>query len=127
MKKCVSCNKETEDLRHICPYCGGETFIQAGSAEDQLSWNDAMANQTKASKLVDQSVKLIMESKYKKAEKVLKKAIEINPYNATAHGNMGGIFLRQGRPKEAIPWLEKALELNPNIEGVPEALQQAKG
>jgi Flp pilus assembly protein TadD len=85
-----------------------------------------MAKQSEAAKYVDQSVKLIRSGKFTEAEEVLKKAIEINPYNATAHGNMGGIFLRQGCPKEAIPWFMKALELNPNLEGVPEALQQAK-
>jgi len=126
MKKCVSCNKEIDDLYHQCPQCGGETFMQSGSSSDSASWYDSMAKQSEASTLVDKSVKLIMSGKFTEAEKVLKKAIVINPFNATAHSNMGGVFDRQGRFKEAIPWFEKALDLNPHLEGVPQALQKAK-
>ncbi len=27
MKKCLSCGKETEDMRNSCPYCGGREFL----------------------------------------------------------------------------------------------------
>jgi Tfp pilus assembly protein PilF len=37
----------------------------------------------------------------------VKKAVEINPMDATAHGNMGTIFLRQGQYEKAISWLKK--------------------
>ncbi len=126
MKECLSCHSPVEDLRHVCPRCGGTMFVQALSAQDALSALDAMQSQAEAAQHVDRSVQLILQGRYAEAESELKNAIKINPMNATAHGNMGSVFLRQGRPEEAIPWLEKALELNPRLEGVPEALAQAR-
>ena len=126
MKKCASCMKDVDDLCHQCPYCGGDTFIQSGSEADSSSLYESMEKQSEAAKLVDKSVILINAGKYNEAEKVLKEAIDINPYNATAHANMGGVFHRQRRLKEAVPWLEKAIELNPYIEGVPDALQEVR-
>jgi len=82
--------------------------------------------QTEAARRVDLSVSLNEKGKYSEAERELKEAIKLNPFNATAHGNLGAIFLKQGKPKEAILWLEKALNLNPKLEGVTEALAQAR-
>jgi len=121
MKKCVQCNTEFEDLRHSCPKCGSTAFQM-----DMDNASDIFDKQTKAAELVTQGDQLMQAGNFKEAEKVLSRAIEINPYNETAHGNMGGVFYFQGRYAEAIPWLEKALEINPNIEGVPEALREAR-
>jgi len=116
----------TRDLIHVCPSCGQETFYQGGSGPDALPLLDAMQKQMKAAEHVDRGAGFILQGLYAEAEKELKLAIKINPLNATAHGNMGGIFLRQNKPKKAIPWLEKALKINPHLEGVPEALVRAK-
>ncbi|HUT92376.1 MAG TPA: tetratricopeptide repeat protein [Thermoguttaceae bacterium] len=124
IKKCLTCGKDVQGLRHTCPHCGGEAFMASGN--DVGSFIDAMGKQAEAKEHVDRGAELAMQGRYGEAEAELKKAIEINPTNATAHGNMGGVFLKSGRPKEAIPWLEKALELNPHLEGVSDALSHAK-
>jgi tetratricopeptide (TPR) repeat protein len=121
MKECLSCQRKIEDLRHICPHCGGKEF-----SGDALSMLDAMQKQSDARQHVDRGAELARQGRFAEAEKKLRQAIEINPLNATAHGNLGGVYLRRGMPEEAIPWLEKALELNPYLEGIPEALTQAR-
>jgi Tfp pilus assembly protein PilF len=40
--------------------------------------------------------------------------------------NPGGVFYRHGKLAEAIPWLEKALALDAQLAGVPEALAHAR-
>jgi HEAT repeat protein len=125
-KQCLSCRKRVEFLRHTCPHCGGEAFAQAGTPEEAVAMLDAMQKQAEAKEHVDRAAQLLFEGSYVEAETELRAAIAINPLNATAHANMGGVFLRLERPGEAIPWLEKALELNPRIEGVSQALAQAR-
>ncbi len=101
-------------------------FAQEFSGDEGLKKLDAVDQQMEASRLVDQGFNLIREGRFSAAEATLRKAIEVNPYNATAHGNLGGVFYRQNRFAEAIPWLEKALELNPQLAGVPDALAHAR-
>lgn len=125
MKECLSCHNKIEDLRHTCPHCGSTGSFSAGS-DDAISMIDAMQKQAEAAKHVDRGAQLILQENYTDAINELRLAIEMNPFNATAHGNMGDIYLRQKLFNEAIPWLEKALELNPHLEGVPQALAQAK-
>jgi len=127
MKQCSSCHNQVDDLGHLCPHCGSEAgFYSGGSGAEALSMLDAMQKQTEAARLVDRGARLIMQGRYAEAEKQLTTALAVNPMNATAHGNMGGLLLRQGRPGEAIPLLEKALQLHPGLEGVGQALAQAK-
>lgn len=127
MKTCSSCEHQVEDLRHTCPHCGSDArFYSADSGEEALPMLDAMKKQAEAARLVDQGARSIMTGAYDEAEGTLTAALAINPMNATAHGNMGAIHLRRGRPDAAIPWLEKALELNPGLEGIPQALSEAR-
>lgn len=126
MKECTTCRNQMEDLRHTCPHCGGESFLSVGSADDPASSLVAMQRQMEAKQHVDRGGQLILQGHHGQAEAELRKAIEINPFNATAHANIGNVFIRQERYMEAIPWLEKALELNPWIDGVPEALVRAR-
>lgn len=121
MKTCALCGAEFEDLRHSCPKCGSTAFSM-----DMSTAGEVLQRQTKAAELVTRGDQLGRAGKYVEAEQVLREAIEINPFNETAYGNLGGVFYFQGRYAEAIPWLEKALEINPAIEGVPEALARAK-
>ena len=44
-----------------------------------------------------------------------KRAIQLNPHNADANNMMGGsLSLASARYEEGIPWLERALQLNPS-------------
>lgn len=125
-QECLSCHGKVNALQNTCPHCGGTMFMQAGSGQDALSWLDTMEKQKAAAQHVDRGAQLILQGRYIEAEKELESAIKVNPMNATAHSNMGAIFHRQERFEDAIPWLEKALELNPHLEGVPEALTQVR-
>ena len=69
---------------------------------------------------------LMQQGRFAEAEKALKRAQEINPHNACAFGNMGGVYFLQGKYAEAIPWLEKAVSLDPTLEGIPGHLATAK-
>lgn len=126
MKMCAACHSQVEDLRHTCPRCGGDAFLIAGSGEEVASALDAMQKQLAAKQHVDRGGQLLLKGRYAEAERELRTAIEVNPMNATAHANMGGVYSARGRNIEAIPWFEKALELDPAIEGVPEALDRAR-
>ncbi len=126
MKKCVECNAEVDDRAYVCPKCGSGTLIGSYSAEDALSMLDSMQDQYKAKEHVDNSMPLYLAGQYNEAIAELQIALKLAPLNPTAHGNMGAILLKQGKPEQAIPWLEKALELNPNLEGIPQALATAK-
>lgn len=126
MKKCMECNAEVDDRASVCPKCGGSTLVGSYSAQDALSLLDNMKGQQEAKEHVDRGARLFMQGKYDEAISECRKAIDINPMNATAHGNLGNALIHQGKVSEAIPWLEKALELNPNLEGVPAALAHAK-
>jgi tetratricopeptide (TPR) repeat protein len=126
MIECLSCHAQLEDLRVVCPSCGGKMFVHSGATEDALAGLEAMGKQAKAAEYVNRGSLLIMEGRYAEATQILKMAIAVNPFDANAYSNMGDIFLRQGQTKEAISWFEKALEINPYLEGVPDALQQAR-
>ena len=54
-------------------------------------------------------------SEYTKAEKILRKAIELDPNYAKAFNNLGNIFSKSKRRyKEAIVAYNKAIKINPN-------------
>ena len=65
--------------------------------------------QYQASQLVDQGAELCRRNKFNKAEAEFHKAIEVNPWNATAHANIGLVMFRENRLEEAIRWWDKAL------------------
>jgi tetratricopeptide (TPR) repeat protein len=95
--------------------------------QDAVSGLEAMAKQAEAAQHVTRGAHAILQGHYVQAEEDLRKAIAINPLNATAHANMGDIFRRQGRYAQAIPWFERALELDPGIEGAAVALAHVRG
>ncbi len=54
------------------------------------------------------------EGKFKRAEELLRKALEINPFLSTAYINLGNIFIDKGRLDEGIDYYKKAIVINPN-------------
>ncbi len=109
-------------LRFACPSCGSERFAVESEEHQQLMRD----RQRRSSQHVDRGGTLFQQGRHDEAEAEFRQAIEINPWNATAHGNIGVIFLRRGEPREAIRWLERALELNPRVPGGRECLEMAK-
>lgn len=126
MRKCLDCDANVPEGAYVCPTCGGANFIGSYSADDAQTALDSMQNQLKAKEHVDRSVQLYLQDRLDEAIAELQAALKIAPLNPTAHGNMGAVLMKQGKPEEAIAWFEKALELNPGIEGGASALAQAK-
>jgi Tfp pilus assembly protein PilF len=53
-------------------------------------------------------------------------ALELNPYHFGALEGMGHCRLRQGDPAAAVEYFTRALELNPNLWEVYDALERAR-
>jgi len=123
-KTCAQCNSKVHVLAHVCPHCGDGGTLVGSIPQDDLS--DVLTKQSEARSLVDQSMSFMQQGRFAEAEEVLKRAQAINPYNACAFGNMGGVYFLQGKFAEAIPWLEKALTLDPTLEGIEGHLATAR-
>src|SRR6266568_3968155 len=63
----------------------------------------------------DYAVVLMKEGKLDEAERVFRKALEIDPSFADAYNNLGYLFERQGKPAEAIAEYKKAVEHKPSF------------
>jgi hypothetical protein len=111
-------------LAHACPNCGERDGLVSVLPMDGAQ--ATLQRQMRARSLVDESVELIERGEYGRAEAVLREAQKQNPHNACAFGNLGGVFFEQERFEEAIPWLEKALTIDPGLEGIPQALEEAR-
>ena len=126
MIECVFCHQELEDLRYICPVCGNQDFMPSNPAEGSIADLDAMSKQVKAALHINQGFQLFREKRYDDATQELQKAIDVNPFNANAYSNIGCILIEQGDIHKSIPWFEKALEINPYLEGVSQTLRHVK-
>ncbi len=51
---------------------------------------------------------------YEKAEAMLLQALTINPNSAEANGNLGNLYLKEGKPLKAVDHLNAAIEIEPN-------------
>ena len=122
MKECLSCHAQVQALQRRCPSCGGESFTYA----DFQEMLEAKQRAEEAVQLVNRGFQLYTQGHYAEAEKEYRRAIEINPMSDEAHNNMGVLLLQLGRPGEAIPWLEKAVELDPHDRETLEDLNLAR-
>lgn len=123
-KQCTVCGRQVHVLAHVCPACGEQGVLLSSIPPEELQ--EILNRQAEARAIVDQSVGLMQAGKYKEAEVILTRAQKINPYNANAFGNLGGVYFLQGQYAEAVPWLEKALALDPTLENIPERLADAR-
>jgi tetratricopeptide (TPR) repeat protein len=73
--------------------------------------------QARASELVDRGALLYQSGDLEQAETTLRQAVEVNPWNATASGNLGVVLLHRGQRAEALEWFEKAVEIDPALPG----------
>ncbi len=61
-----------------------------------------------------------------KAEGHFRKVIELAPGMDQGYMNLGLLYVLQGRSQQGLPFLEKALALNPKNKKVQEALRKLK-
>jgi Tfp pilus assembly protein PilF len=71
---------------------------------------------TNIDKIIDQVKILLTETKFEKAEILLKKIIEIDPTHYKAHINIGVIHSKLNKLKDAEKYFVKAIELKPDYE-----------
>jgi tetratricopeptide (TPR) repeat protein len=126
-KTCLSCSEVTELLRFRCPRCSSEMFdaSRPGLADPGLI--DVMQGRQRISQQhTDHGSRLFMQGLADEALQEFEKAIEANPWNATAHGNIGVILLRRGEPQEALKRFERALESDPHVAGAREMVEKVR-
>jgi tetratricopeptide (TPR) repeat protein len=96
------------------------------TGDEALKFLDQLKGKATARDSVNEGAQLFMAGDYTAAEAKFKEAIATNPQNAVAHGNIGNIYFKRKQYQDAIPWLEKALALDTNIEGVAECLRECR-
>jgi Tfp pilus assembly protein PilF len=125
-KKCGECGENTELLRFRCPRCGSEVFDFVPTGADPELVSAMYARQKRSQQHVDRGGRLFQQGMHDEAFQEFQKAVEANPWNATAHGNIGVIFLRRGEPETALHWFKQAIEIDPNVPGGKAMLQKAQ-
>ena len=88
--------------------------------------NKVTNNKLDARDLVNEGAKLFQAGDLFSAEVKFLKAIAMDSKNAVAHANIGNIYFKRKQYEKAIPWLKKALTLDPKIEGVEICLKECK-
>jgi tetratricopeptide (TPR) repeat protein len=96
------------------------------SGDEALELLRGLKPKLAARDLVNEGGEHFLAGNYSDAEKKWKEAIAVNPNNAVAHGNIGNIYYTKKQYNDAIPWLEKAISLDPKIEGVAHCLLQCR-
>jgi WD40 repeat protein len=112
MTKTCPCGTRYELLRYACPNCGLSMSISAPPLPFEAT--EFMENRQQLANLhVDRGVMLAKRGKHEEALAEYGKAIQANPWNATAHQNVGTALWQLGDLTEALRWYEKALDLDP--------------
>lgn len=116
-KKCLECGSFYDLNRPACPKCGARESITSTSYEGILELLKSRKSQEEARDSVDEGARLLQQGDLQGARDAFEKALKINPNNPVAHSNLGALLCKMGSPGEGIPHLEKALDLDPRIEG----------
>jgi protein O-mannosyl-transferase len=68
-----------------------------------------------------------LEGRIADAEQEYQEAIALDPARPAAYYGLALLYLRAGRVGEAVPWLEKVLQLDPDYPSTRELLERARG
>ncbi len=118
MKKCEFCQAEYEDSLETCPKCqSGGSGVGAQDSADELQ---------KLAEIINEGVQFFKHGRHAEAEACYRKALELAPDDAAAYCNMGHLMMVEGKNEEAVTWFEKAVQLDRSMDGVPQALEEAK-
>lgn len=116
VKQCTQCGRSVGAGLRYCPHCNNTTF-------EILS--EHFSAQAEAASLVDKGAQLWMSGNKDAAVRETVHALQINPWNASAHGNLGGFLYQCGQYQQSAVLLERALLLDPHLEGACDFLQKA--
>jgi len=122
LKTCSGCGNEFELLRYACPRCGS----MAAAPPSQEALEFMQMRQKRVSGHVDRGSLLFKAGRLDEAEGEFRRAIDANPWNATAYGNLGVVMLHRDQPDDALEWFEKALEIDPAVPGVKEMVSKMR-
>lgn len=122
----MQCGEVIELLRFRCPRCSSEMFDVASTGAEPELVDAALRRQQLSGQHVDQGGRLFQQGLADEALQEFKRSIEANPWNATAHGNIGVIFLRRDQLREALRWFERALEIDPTVPGAREMVERIR-
>jgi len=112
MMKTCPCGTQYELLRYACPNCGSSMSMSAPPLPFEAI--EFMQNRQGLANLhVDRGVMLAKRGQHEEALAEYGKAIEANPWNATAYQNVGTALWQLGDLTEALLWFDKALDLDP--------------
>lgn len=75
-----------------------------------VAWSITNPDQ-EASSLIEEATRNYQNKEYEKAVDSLQKAIHIDGNNATAYAKLGAAYITLSKHKEAIPYLQKAIEI----------------
>ena len=67
----------------------------------------------------------VQAKRYDDAVRSYKRALELNPQNASAHCNLGYVLMQQGKLDDAIREFQKTLEIDPDMPQGKADLHQA--
>lgn len=73
---------------------------------------------------VEQGNVLLSKKLFEDAEKMWKKALEINPEFVPANVLLGALYEKRGHPNKAIKEYKRVLELKPEMEGIKKSLEE---
>lgn len=121
-KTCVACGAELELLRHKCPRCGSAM----ASPPDVEAAEFMQMRQSRATDLVNRATLRFRAGDVEEAEALFREAVEVNPWNATACGNLGVVLARRGETAEALTWVEKAVGIDPQVPGGRQMLDRLR-
>jgi tetratricopeptide (TPR) repeat protein len=63
---------------------------------------------------------------YDQAIQAWRRALDLSPENAVAANNIGSAYMAMEQPSAALPWFEKAIALDPNLQIAKNNLVWAK-
>lgn len=116
LKKCTQCGHDVGAGLRSCPHCKYTTF-------EILS--EHFSAQAEAASLVNKGVQLWTSGKEDAAIRETARALQTNPWNASTHGNLGVFLYERGQYEQSAVLLERALLLDPDLEGAHDFLQKA--
>lgn len=100
-----------------------ELILAGGRDPSGGGWQ--LTTRSPAADLVDEGARAFLQGHTDSAEHIFLDAVSHDPANATVCLNMAVVRLRQSRPAEAIPWVRRALALDPAVRAGTETLRAA--
>ncbi len=125
--KCMSCGHQYSLGSPSCPKCGSRESIGGASSLEEI---DALFGgqdaQRESAEHSHKGGEFFMKGDFKKARIEFEAAIKADPNSANGQENLGATLCKLGLYLEAIPHLERALQIQPSKRHAKEFLAEAR-